>query len=346
MEAGMMNIRVALLIGSVAVSLFGNVFAGDLQAVTRFGTNPGNLRMYKYVPENILEKAPLVVVLHGCTQTAESYAKDTGFNELADDQGFLVVYAEQDRKNNPYGCFNWFSVDDADRGEGEAASIAQMVDKMKADYDVDADKVFVTGVSAGGCMTSNMLAAYPDVFAGGAVMAGIPRGCAENAIGGMMCMFRAVDRSPSEWGDEVREASAGVSFTRFPIVSVFHGSEDQKVPSSYVQELVDQWTNAHATDTTPELDAAFRGHAHQVYYDGDGTPVVETYILDGMGHGISVDPGMGEDQGGQEGDYAFNKGIWSSYYAAKFWGIVQPPVTVPPSVLRGCPCASSGGAER
>lgn len=312
-----------------------SAFGAGLQSVQGVGTNPGNLRMYKYVPAKVPENAPLVVVLHGCTQTAESYAKDTGFNDLAEREGFLVVYAEQNSKNNPYRCFNWFSSDDADRGRGEAASIAQMVEKMKADHSIDATKVFVTGVSAGGCMTDNMLAAYPEVFAGGAIMAGIPRQCATNAMEGMMCMYLPKDRSPQEWGNDVRDASPASDQTSYPIVSVFHGTADDKVPVAYAGELMEQWTNAHQTDATPDIDEKFRGHSHRVYNDADGKPIAEVYLLNGMGHGIAVDPGPGGDEGGQEGDYAFNEGIWSSYYAGKFWGIVSEPTEEHPCM---CPC--------
>jgi poly(hydroxyalkanoate) depolymerase family esterase len=319
----------------------GSAWAEALQSVPGFGTNPGNVRMYKHIPENAPENAPLVVVLHGCTQTAESYAKDTGFNDLADRLGFLVVYAEQDSKNNDFKCFNWFSSDDADRGRGEAASIAQMVEKMKADHSIDASKVFVTGVSAGGCMTANMMAAYPDVFAGGAVMAGIPRQCATDATEGMMCMFIPKDRSPQEWGNDVRDASPMSAQNSYPVIAVFHGTADDKVPVAYAGELMEQWTNVHQTDATPDIDEEFRGHRHRVYNDADGKPVAEVYLLEGMGHGIAVDPGSGPDEGGNEGEYAFNEGVWSSYYAAKFWGIIPTSGTAPPeqpSCMCPCPC--------
>ncbi len=278
--------------------------------------------MYKYVPSGVSANAPLIVVLHGCTQSAKSYARDTGFNDLADKYKFYIVYAEQGKGNNPLKCFNWFSDDDNRRGKGEVASIEQMVKKMKADHSIDKDKVFVTGVSAGGCMTANMMATYPDVFAGGAVMAGIPYGCAESAIEGMTCMFFVKNKSPEEWGKAIRNASPPEARESYPVLSVFHGSDDDKVPPPYAEELVEQWTDVHGADTNADVVDTLRGHSHRVYHDNNGKPIVEVYILNDMGHGISVDPGDGEDQGGEQGKYAFDMRIWSSYYAAKFWGII------------------------
>jgi poly(hydroxyalkanoate) depolymerase family esterase len=310
----------ALVVCSVLA--YGSAFGGNPLEPVDFTPNPGDIRMYRYVPTDVPDNAPLVVVLHGCTQTAASYARETGFNDLADKHKFYVVYAEQSRKNNPLACFNWFDPEDGTRDRGEAASIAQMVQKMKNDYSIDARKVYVTGVSAGGCMTANMAAAYPDLFAGAAVMAGIPYGCASSTLEGMTCMFLAKDQSPQRWGNLVRDASPREAQESYPIVSIFHGSADDKVPPKYATELMEQWTTVHLADMEPDLEEHFRGHPHRVYQDDNGKPVVEIYILEGMGHGISVDPGTGEDEGGEEGDYAFNEGVWSSYYAAKFWGLV------------------------
>jgi poly(hydroxyalkanoate) depolymerase family esterase len=314
--------RVKLIIFGLLMAFFAPSAIAEVKLVSKFGSNPGNLKMYKYVPSEMPANAPLIVVLHGCTQSAKSYARDTGFNQLSDEYKFYVVYAEQDRNNNPLKCFNWFSNDDSSRDNGEAASIAQMVNKMMQDYAVNKDNVFVTGVSAGGCMTANMMAAYPDVFAGGAVMAGIPYGCASNATEGMACMFLPKNQRPQIWGDYVRNASPEQAQDSYPILSVFHGNADDKVPSAYAIELMEQWTNVHAADTTPEISETFRGHAHTVYNDNHNRPVAEIYVLNGMGHGISVDPGDGHDQGGQQGKYAFDTGVWSSYYAAKFWGLI------------------------
>src|SRR5579871_4106073 len=117
--------------------------------VTGFGSNPGGLNMYTYVPAHVLSPAPLVLALHGCTQSASVYV-DAGWNELADIWGFVVVYPEATANND---CFDWYDPSNTARGEGQALSIKQMVDYMKANHDVDASRVYVTGLSAGAAET-------------------------------------------------------------------------------------------------------------------------------------------------------------------------------------------------
>ena len=127
----------------------------DLEMV---GNNPGNLRARFYVPEGLEGPAPLVVVLHGCTQNAAVYDHGSGWSTLADRHGFILLFPEQQRANNPLLCFNWFSGNDTQRGMGEAASIRAMIDLMMKAHPVDKSRIFVTGLSAGGAMASVMLA--------------------------------------------------------------------------------------------------------------------------------------------------------------------------------------------
>ena len=108
-----------------------------LTEVSDFGSNPGNLRMLTYVPPQLPNSAPLVVVLHGCLQTARAYDEGSGWSMLARRHGFVLVYAEQSRANNPNGCFNWFQPHDARRGSGEALSIRQMVTRMRRMHSID-----------------------------------------------------------------------------------------------------------------------------------------------------------------------------------------------------------------
>jgi len=160
-----------------------------------FGDNPGELRMLSYRPARLAPGAPLVVVLHGCTQTANDYAEGAGWLTLADRYGFAVLAPEQTRQNNPNLCFNWFSPKDTARGAGEAQSICSMVARAIADNASDPARVFVTGLSAGGAMTSVMLAAWPEVFAAGAVIAGLPYGAASNVQEAFVAMLRPGERT-------------------------------------------------------------------------------------------------------------------------------------------------------
>ncbi|HCL57214.1 MAG TPA: hypothetical protein DHW82_09445 [Spirochaetia bacterium] len=288
--------------------------------VSSFGTNPGSLAMYKYAPAGITAAAPLVVALHGCTQTASEYANNTDWNSLADKYKFYVVFAETNSSNNSSKCFNWFESGDIARGGGEALSIKQMVDKMKADYSIDASRVFVTGLSAGGFMTVAMAAAYPDVFAGAAVMAGGPYKCATSMTAAFSCMSPGVDKTPAQWGDLARSGYSGYSGS-YPLISIWYGTTDGTVKPLNSTELVDQWTNVHGIDQTEDFTESVAGSSHKVYKNANGDALVEIWAIASMGHAITVDPGTGETQGGGTGSYSIDKNIYSSYWAAKFWGL-------------------------
>src|SRR5215217_7426775 len=125
-----------------------------LREVTGFGSNPGSLRMFAYVPDDLARTPAVVVILHGCLQTAAGYDYGAGWSTLADRYGFALLLPEQQTTNNPQRCFNWFQREDSTRDQGEALSIRQMVEYMSQTYGVDPRRVFVTGLSAGGAMTS------------------------------------------------------------------------------------------------------------------------------------------------------------------------------------------------
>ena len=293
--------------------------AVTLEQVTSFGSNPGNLRMFRYVPNNLPTNAPLVVALHGCTQSASVYASGAGWAKYADRDGFALLFPEQKSANNQNACFNWFESGDIRRGAGEPLSVKQMVGKMVADYGLNSERVFVTGLSAGGFMTTVMLATYPDVFAGGGVIAGGPYRCGVGLVNAFSCMNPGVNKTPEAWGDLVRGASnyAGPQ----PKVSIWHGDADYTVRDANLREAMEQWTNVHGADQQADVSDKVNGYPHKVYQK-DGIDVVETYSLTGMGHGTPVDPGSAEAECGQAGAYILDVNICSSYYIGRFWGIV------------------------
>ena len=144
-----------------------------LTEVSDFGSNPGDLKMCEYLPANLGASRPLVVALHGCQQQASAYDDEPGWIKFADKYRFALLLPQQQQVNNSSKCFNWFQPGDNERDQGEALSIRQMIDKITADANIDPEKIYVTGLSAGGGMTAVMLAAYPELFAGGAIIAGI-----------------------------------------------------------------------------------------------------------------------------------------------------------------------------
>jgi len=302
-----------------------------LTAVTSFGTNPGGLKMYKYVPANVPANAPLVVAMHGCTQTAAGY-EATGWTALADVLKFYVVYPEQVSGNNQNTCFNWFEPGDIARGQGEALSIKQMVDTMKAAHSIDASRVFVTGLSAGGAFTHVMAAAYPDVFAAGAVMAGVPYKCATTMTDAFSCMSPGVDKTPTAWRDLVKGAYSGYTGA-YPRMSIWHGTSDYTVKNTNQTEGVEQWTAVHGIDMTEDVSETVAGYPHKVYKDAAGKALVETYAITGMGHGTPIDPATkfpGTTVAcGTAGAYVLDTDICSTWQVAKFFGLDNSDTAAP-----------------
>ncbi|MER5640814.1 PHB depolymerase family esterase [Kitasatospora sp. NPDC002227] len=321
----------SLLAGLLAL-LPGRAQAATLTQVTGFGSNPGALRMYRYVPDGLPSGRPLVVALHGCTQSAAAYDDATGWTRWARQWGFALLLPEQTSANNPNSCFDWYTPGDFSRDQGEALSIRQMVDRMVSDY--GSTSVYATGLSAGGAMTAALLADYPDVFAGGAVVAGLPYHCATTVVeASTTCMTTGRSQTPAQWGDLVRGADPGWTGP-YPKVSIWQGSSDSVVNPANLTELMKQWTDADGTGQTPAVSETVAGYPHQVYADANGQARVETWSITGMDHGQPVDPGSGAAQCGTAGAYLLDVNICASYWIAKFWGLdgssTTPPPTTPP----------------
>lgn len=287
----------------------------------RFGSNPGNLRMFSFVPKEHDEELALVVVLHGCTQTARSYDVGAGWSALAERYGFALLMPEQQSANNAKGCFNWFEVEDTKRDSGEALSIRQMIAQMTRDHNIDHRRIFVTGLSAGGAMTSVMLATYPDVFAAGAIIAGLPFGAAASLQEALGSMFAPATRSPEELGNLVRIASPHSG--PWPKVSVWHGSADRTVNPSNADETVKQWLNVHDLPLSPMSTGLVETYPRKIWWNGDGETVVESFTITNMPHGTPLGAGDDDEQFGIEGAYLIAAGISSSFHIANFFGLTE-----------------------
>ena len=307
--------------------------------VTGFGANPGNLRMLAYVPETLLEPRALVVVLHGCTQTAASYEYGTGWSTLADRHGFALLLPEQNRSNNPLRCFNWFKAEDTGRDGGEALSIRQMVARMIAEHGIDRRRVFVTGLSAGAAMTSVMLATYPDVFAGGAIIAGVPYRSANGLQDAFDVIFQGRSREAGEWGDLIRAASPHQG--PWPKVSVWHGAADATVRPANAAEIVKQWADVHGLAPAPAFETIVDGYPRRVWRGADGQDLIESYSITGMAHGAPIAPGAAEGCG-NAGPFIHDVGISSTHHIARFWGLTEERVKVSAAARR--PAAASAAA--
>ncbi|MER6620921.1 PHB depolymerase family esterase [Streptomyces sp. NPDC000931] len=296
--------------------------AVGLTRVTGFGTNPGQLNMYVYRPASLPVNPAVVFALHGCMQNAQGYADNSGLPELADRHKFLVVFAETTSSNNLNKCFNWFQTSDNRRGQGEAASIRQMAAHTVTAYDADARRTYVTGLSAGGAMTSVMLAAYPDVFQAGAVVAGLPYGCANDVGSAYSCMSPGTDLTPGQWAERVRAAHPSWSGP-WPRVAVWHGDRDTTVVSRNADELRDQWTALHSLSQSPSRTSVIGPNStrHEEYLSGNGSVAVEVNRVPDIGHGTPVDPGGSAQQCGSTSAAYFLDSICSSYWITRFFGL-------------------------
>lgn len=280
-----------------------------LTPVADFGPNPGALDMYEYAPAELPAGRPLVVIMHGCTQTAMAMEAQ-GWETLANQHQFAIVYAQQRSANQQLSCFSWFNDGDITRGQGEAESIIEMVDKEIATHGSDRSRVYVTGFSAGGAMTAVMLATYPDRFRAGTVMSGLPYRCP--LTNNLVCP----SKTPDEWGELVRAADPGFTGTR-PRVQIWQGSSDYTVSPSDATELVKQWTNVWGIDQTATATDTL-GPATRTRY----TSAVELYLVMGMGHAISIgNDDMGMCPASLGAFYADDK-LCAPLHAAEFFGLL------------------------
>lgn len=290
-----------------------------LSSLTDFGSNPGALKARSYLPEDLPKGAPLVVVLHGCTQNAAAYDHGSGWSQLADQAGFAVLYPEQQRTNNPNLCFNWFFPADTTRDSGEALSIRQMIETLVVSHGLDPKRIFVTGLSAGGAMASAMLATYPEVFAGGAIIAGLAHGSATT-------IPEAFDRMRGHGGPsagELQQLLRGASDHKghWPRISIWQGSADQTVVASNADAIAAQWLGVHKLKAPPTRSETTDGYARQVWCNASGEPVIELNAIPGMAHGTPIGDGLGVP-----GPFMLDVGISSTREIARFWGIAKAAI--------------------
>lgn len=274
-----------------------------------------------HVPPGLEPDAPLVVALHGCTQTASAFEHESGWSTLADRYGFVVLYPEQPTCKNSFRCFSWFDPAQIERGRGEIGEIAVMVAAARAEYSIDPTRVYVTGFSAGAGMAVALMASYPEVYQAGAILAGLPFKIASGPNDAFPSMLVGKDLSPEAWAEKVRAEHDGYPGP-YPRLVAFHGMRDRTVNPVNTTELVDQWTALHGADQDPEIEDLVAGHPRQVYEDPEGRPVVTTFRFADLGHEVPVDPGDGPDQGGHPGEYAKDADLLAAYQALVSFGVV------------------------
>ncbi|OHZ44449.1 hypothetical protein B7W85_22190 [Allorhizobium ampelinum] len=292
----------------------------QLIEVKNFGANPGKLKCWLYLPTILAPKTPLVVVLHGCTQNAAAYDHGSGWSKLSEEKGFAVLFPEQQRANNANLCFNWFEPADTRRDQGEALAIREMIGHVIESQGIDPERVFITGLSAGGAMANVMLATYPELFAGGAIIGGLPYGTA-SGVGQAFERMRG-HNPPSESQLQSALMSAASSWGSWPPISVWHGTHDQTVKPINAEQIAHQWGGMHQISATPDLIESVNGHSRKAWLDESGKAVMEVYLIKGMAHGVPLSFAAKAPLG-HSGPFMLEAGISSTTRIARTWGLAD-----------------------
>ena len=283
--------------------------------------------MFMHLPAVLAPgKLPLVVVLHGCTQTAASISNATGWNKLADEYGFYVLYPQQTFSNNPAGCFNWFHKNDISKDEGEVLSIKQMVDMAKDSFSIDSTRIFVFGISAGAAMGVALLANYPSLFNTGAMLAGGPFMSTGSWINGIGAMHSPKKQSADILAAKVRQQNPDYK-GNYPRLIVMHGKQDNVVNIKNSYQLISQWAAINNMDSVADDSVlSFTGDKNINRYSYKNTfheTKIIFYEVDQLGHELMIDPGVGKYQGGEREMFTVDKGFYSVYWIGKEFGIIH-----------------------
>jgi poly(hydroxyalkanoate) depolymerase family esterase len=253
-----------------------------------YGNQAGSRDYKLYIPSGYRgQPLPLVVMLHGCTQSPDDFAAGTQMNLVAEEHTCLVAYPAQAASANPSRCWNWFSPGHQQRGQGEPSLIAGITRQIMRDYAVDPERVYVAGLSAGGAAAAIMGMTYPDLYAAIGVHSGLPCG----AAGDLPSAFAAMQHGEAvALRGSGRASGAGLSQRIVPTI-VFHGDRDTTVHPRNGDRIVAQSRTTPMTDlrTTVQQGRVPGGHAYSrsVHADASGQTILEHWVIHGAGHAWS-----------------------------------------------------------
>lgn len=264
----------------------------------------GSIDYLLYRPANVAPGMPLIIMLHGCTQTPDNFALGTRMNEVADERGFIVAYPRQTAAANPQKCWNWFKPGDQQRGRGEPALIAGLTQDIIAAEWADSARVYVAGLSAGGAAAAIMADAYPDLFAAVGIHSGLACGAARD----LPSALTAMKRGSRSGAPHVRKGM------RFVPVITFHGDRDLTVAEVNARDIVAVAAAAASTALTVEIvsgEAAGRRYTRALSRDASGAVLIEQWTVAGAAHAWSG--------GSADGSYADPGGPDASRAMARFF---------------------------
>ncbi|MEV0348371.1 PHB depolymerase family esterase [Nonomuraea sp. NPDC050680] len=265
--------------------------AATLTQVTNFGTNPTNLNMYLYVPDRVVARPALLVLVHYCGGSAGAIFNGNGHDYVtaADRYGYVIVVPEATRSEK---CFDVSTPAALRRdGGGDSTGIMAMVAWARQRYNVDPGRIVVSGFSSGAMMTNVLAAQYPDVFAAGSAFSGVPAGCFATTNGSLwnsMCSGGQMIKTAQQWGDLARAMYPGYTGP-YPRMQLWHGTTDTTLHYNNFGEEMKQWTNLHGLSQTP----AFTDHPQSSWtrtrYGAISTQsTVEGISISGVGHQLPM----------------------------------------------------------
>lgn len=240
----------------------------------------GSIEYLIYRPASFVSGMPLVVMLHGCTQSPEDFARGTAMNRLADELGFLVAYPRQTRAANQQKCWNWFRPGDQQRDRGEPALIAGLTRDIISTEKVDSTRVYIAGLSAGGAAAAVMADAYPDLFAAVGIHSGLACGIARDVPSALAAMKRG----------GARGGKSSAKASRFVPVITFHGKRDATVHEVNSREIVERATAAIGAPVTTDIETGTTGgrsYTRALHRDETGRVLIERWTIAGAGHAWS-----------------------------------------------------------
>jgi len=299
----------------------------ELTEIKNFGNNPGNLKMFVHsFPATDTLKKPLVVVLHGCAQNTEDVAVLTGWNKIADINSFTVLYPQQKMTNNPNRCFNWFMKHDIEKGKGECESIYQMISFAIENYNIDSNRIFVTGLSAGAAMSMVMISVHPALFNYAAVFAGGAYKIAMNPYDGTKVLLGKRNITQQKLKDYVRLQNPDYN-KDYPGLIIYQGLNDPVVNHRNAYDIIRQWTGINNIDTIADkTETSYLGIEDITrieYNDSTGDTKIIFYEINNLGHRLLVKPGEKENEGGRTGLFGADKGFHSTWQTAKEFEILK-----------------------
>jgi poly(hydroxyalkanoate) depolymerase family esterase len=270
----------------------------DFGVVESYSNEYGKLDYLVYTPAAYdgAEEIPMLLMLHGCTQTPQTIETASGMTQIADANNFVLVYPQQNANASPHRCWNWYHPQNQTRETGEPSLLMGIVNQVQENYAVDAGRIYVTGLSSGGAMTSILASCFPDVFAAAAVHSGMAYKSANSVIQAIIAPFRG-NQTPPNLAGEAAYACSGTQGQTIPTL-IMHGTVDSVVfpinadhtliEMAQLNDLQDDGQDNDSVRPEPtnvQRQQVEGGHAYTVEdYVYDGELLLQTYRVENMGH--------------------------------------------------------------